>query len=225
MSFIITIDGPAGSGKSSLAKILAKKLNAFHLNTGLLYRAAALLLSKEKIADQLSTQQLEILKKIKLKPFNGQFHIVINNRNVTDLLHTEKLDRLTPQLAKKAELRKMIMKIQRSASKLAATVVDGRDCGTVVFPQADLKFFLTASPKIRAQRIARRNFGMNPTPQQIQNVEALIKLRDKEDRNRAISPLKPANDAFLIDNSQLSLEESAQIMLNKIKCKMKVDRR
>lgn len=211
---IITIDGPAGSGKSSLAKNLAKELGFIHLNTGLLYRASAkIFLDKGLISDSnltlpvLTQTDVGHLEKIHLEPQQGQFKIFVSGEDLTEMLNCVPFDSLSAVVAANCMVRQKVVLQQHAAAQKANLVIDGRDCGTVVFPDATLKFFLTASAQMRVLRVAKRNFA-NPTAEQIAVVAEQIALRDERDATRVLSPLVPAKDAIILDNSNLNAAET-----------------
>lgn len=212
---IITIDGPAGSGKSSLAKKLAKELGFIHLNTGLLYRASAkifldkgLLLASDLTLPVLTQADVDLLEEIHLEALLGQLKVFVLEQDLTDMLNCVPFDSLSAVVAANFMVRQKVVQLQRAAAQKANLVIDGRDCGTVVFPDATLKIFLTASPQMRAWRVAKRNFENNPTAEQIAVIAEQIALRDKRDATRVFSPLVPAKDAIILDNSNLNAAET-----------------
>lgn len=222
--FVITVDGPAGSGKSSLAKELARRLNACHLNSGLLYRAAAKLLCSGQLLTQPILPEIDVfikaidlnqLQRITLEPDGKQFKIVYQQQDWTTELHTKELDRGSAWLATSSVIRDFVLDQQHHAATLCNLVIDGRDCGTVVFPQATVKFFLTASSHARALRIAKRS-KQPLSADDLVKLEAAIQARDRQDQQRSISPLKPAVDAIIIDNSELDLKETVAVALKLI---------
>lgn len=227
---IVTIDGPAGSGKSSLAKALAKELGAFHLNSGLLFRAAAYIFFYEQISGgtfdegqarelvrNLTSNDLSLMDKVKLESKDGQLRAIIDGNDHTDKLTGSAFDAPSAIISPSPQVRKSVLALQHSASQLGSLVVDGRDCGSKVFPSADYKFFLTASPKIRAQRIAQRNLGGNATKQELDQIEASLIERDRQDKVRKISPLVVPEGAIELDNSDMTFEQTLEAVLNHIK--------
>lgn len=221
---IITIDGPAGSGKSSVAKALAKKLGASHLNSGLLFRAAAYLFFKEKSFDQtsraaalsLGPEELSFMDEIVLTPVDGSFSININGQVMTKTLAGQAFDAPSAAISPNQNVRQRVLELQRKAAKLSDLVIDGRDCGIKVFPNADLKVFLTASPNARAKRVAQRNFGGQVSSGQLEKIEQSIIERDHQDTTRKTSPLAPAPDAFVLDNSDLNFDQTLAVILQKL---------
>ena len=206
---IITIDGPSGVGKGTLAFSLARRLGWNVLDSGLLYRLAGYLSFK----DELKTTQeiVQFLKKSKINLITNFYEsiceIELNNKILGKELRNENIASRASELAKEAEIRNAIIKIQRNAyDSDKGLIADGRDMGTIIFPEAALKVFLQASPEVRAERRANqlKEKGMSVI---MHDLLEQIQLRDKEDMNRKISPLKPADDSLVIDTSILSIKE------------------
>ena len=206
---IITIDGPSGVGKGTLAFSLAERLGWNVLDSGLLYRLVGYLSLKEGLETSkeivlfLNNSQIKLITN-----FNeGNCEIELNEKVLGKELRNENIASRAAELAKEAEIRNSIIKIQRDAydSKIGL-IADGRDMGTIIFPEAALKVFLQASPKVRAERRANqlKEKGMSVI---MHDLLRQIQLRDKEDMNRKISPLRPADDALVIDTSNLSIKE------------------
>jgi len=212
---IITIDGPAGSGKTTVAKILAKKLNIAYLDTGAMYRGVALILGNlPKDFDRLE----EILSSLKFDlVYNGEdFSLAMNNKILGDEIRSEEIGFIASKVAKDPLVRKYLTSQQREIAKKHSLVAEGRDMGTVVFKDADFKFFLTASAKIRAKRRFEqlREMGLEADYEKILKD---IEKRDKQDSSREIAPLKPAEDALIIDTSNLNISEVVDMLLKSIK--------
>jgi cytidylate kinase len=186
----IAIDGPAASGKSSVAKALADHFGFLFLETGRMYRAVALALSRGIALDRL---RLEVTEE-------GRF--ILNGKDVTDRLHTPELDRGSSEVATRADVRERMVSLQREIAAGRDIVMEGRDIGTVVLPDAEVKFFLEASPEVRAERRARQRGETDATP-----ILEDLRRRDRRDSTRAISPLNPASDARILDTSEKSLTE------------------
>ena len=206
---IITIDGPSGVGKGTLAFLLAKRLGWNVLDSGLLYRLVGYLSLRKGLE---TTQEIvQFLNKSKIKlitNFNeGICEIELNDEILGKELRNENIASRASELAKEEEIRNAIIKIQRNAYDYEkGLIADGRDMGTIIFPEAALKVFLTASPQVRAERRANqlKERGMSVI---MHDLLDQIQQRDEEDINRKISPLKPADDSLEIDTSNLSIKE------------------
>ena len=211
---IIAIDGEASTGKSTQAKIIAEKLNINYRDSGAYYRAITLFLIRNQINPK-ETLGNDTFSKIDIsqKFEKNSFSILLNGEDVTSKIRGHKVSLNVSEYAKKPEIRKFVYNLLRKSSKLNSIVVDGRDIGTVVFPDADYKFFLFAKPEIRAQR---RHKEINDKNVKIESIEKEILRRDDIDSNRDIAPLKKAEDAFGIDVSHLSIEEVFEIISHKI---------
>ena len=212
---IIAIDGQASTGKSTQAKKLAKNLKYDYRDSGAYYRAITLYLLDNNIKFDLNISD-KILDKINIKQTyeEGQFSIYLNDHDVTDKIRGYKVSLNVSNYAKKPEIRKFVFNQLRKSSESNSLVVDGRDIGTVVFPNADFKFFLVAEPKIRAER---RHKQINDDSVKVHIIEEEIKQRDKTDSTREIAPLKKAKDAFEIDVSNLTIDQVFNKILKKIK--------
>ena len=212
---IIAIDGQASTGKSTQAKKLAENLKYDYRDSGAYYRAITLYLLDNNIKFDLNITD-KILHKINIKQTyeEGQFRIYLNDYDVTDKIRGHKVSLNVSNYAKKPEIRKFVFNQLRKSSESNSLVVDGRDIGTVVFPNADFKFFLVAEPKIRAER---RHKQINDDSVKVDIIEEEIKQRDKTDSTREIAPLKKAVDAFKIDVSNLTINEVFNKILQKIK--------
>ena len=210
---VITIDGPSASGKGALARQIASKFSINILDSGVLYRLFAYF-------DNLAIAHSEIAKKIQQEiNFNlkiDRLQILNNEKDITSELRSEDIAKTASKLSSKKEVRSLLFNIQRSFYTSKGLVADGRDMGTVVFNDAKLKIFLTASPEIRAKRryIELQNLGQEVNmPGLIADIEA----RDLKDSSRELSPLLPADDAIIIDSSDMSLEEVFSFTENIIK--------
>ena len=186
----ITIDGPAAVGKTSLGRALARHFGCLFVETGKMYRAVALGLDRG-----LNLDEIEITM-----DKDGRF--LLNGENVTDLLHTPKLDQESSRVATKPKVREKLVAIQRKIAASCNVVMEGRDIGTVVLPEAEVKIFLKANPLERAKRRANQRKGTD-----LSTTLNEILTRDVRDRTRAISPLNPARDAIIIDTDRKSLAE------------------
>lgn len=213
----IAIDGPSGSGKSSISKCLAKKLNFVNVDTGALYRSVAYYFLKNDINYDCENTVLENLKNINIKvkyKNNNQF-VFLNNKNITNDIRSDKVSMISSRISSMPCIRNYLLSLQRDIALKNNIIMDGRDIGTVVLPNADVKIFLTASPKSRAQR---RYEQLSKNYPEIKFSEVLknINKRDFDDVHRKISPLKPAEDAIIFDSSNYTFEESVNYILNLI---------
>jgi len=201
---IIAIDGPAGSGKSTTAKLLAEKLNFVYLDTGSMYRAITLFLLDNKIdyTNKKSMQTLLDKLKIDIEYNKGVFSIFLNKRNVSQLIRNSRIDCSVSNISKIKAVRQKMIEIQRSFSKNQNIVIEGRDIASNVFPNADYKFFINADIKIRAKRRLEQNPSNSITL--LQMIEE-IKKRDEIDSNRLIAPLLKVDEAIEIDTTNLSI--------------------
>ena len=207
---IITIDGPVGSGKGSLAVMLARHLNFHLLDSGALYRVLALAITKHgvNVDDEASIQKIAVDLNVsfKEKVIGEPAAIILDNQDVSYEIRQEECGSLASVISAYPAVRAALMGRQREFLKSPGLVADGRDMGTVVFPDADIKFFLTATQEIRALRRSKqlqdKHCSVNLT-----SLLDEIKSRDDRDINRLISPLKPANDAIVIDSSAMTINQ------------------
>ncbi len=216
---IITIDGPSGVGKGTLAFSLAEKLNWNVLDSGLLYRLIGYLSLEERV--ETTHEIVLFLEKSKIQLLTnfeeGICEIKLNDKVLGKELRNENIASRASELAKEEEIRNAIIKIQRSAyDPKKGLIADGRDMGTIIFPEAVLKIFLQASPEVRAERRANqlKEKGMSVI---MHDLLELIQQRDEEDINRKISPLKPADDSLIIDTSNLSIQEVEEKVMERYK--------
>ena len=214
---IIAVDGPAGSGKSAIAKKLSSILNLKYVETGALYRAIAYYILKNNIQNYENFSFLRNLK-VDQKFINGNARTFLNGEDITDLIRNEDVGNLASIISKYKEVRDFLIDLQRELAKDGA-IVEGRDIGTVVFPYADYKFFITASIEERAKR---RYEQLKDSGISYKEVLENIKLRDKFDIEREISPLKISREAFVIDTTDLSEDEVISKILEIINKKLKI---
>jgi len=212
---IIAIDGQASTGKSTQAKKIADHLGFNYRDSGAYYRAITLYLLNSNVNHNLKISQ-EILNQIIIKQdySEGNFRIFLNDDNVTNKIRGHKVSLSVSNYAKKSEIRKFVFDQLRNSAESNSIVVDGRDIGTVVFPDANFKFFLIAEPRIRAER---RHKQIDDDSVKVDIIEEEIKVRDKTDSTREIAPLRKADDAFKIDVSDLTIDEVFNKILQKIK--------
>lgn len=208
MSFNIAIDGPAGAGKSTIAKQLAKKLGYIYVDTGAMYRAISLYLIRKNIAaddvDGIKSVLDDI--NIKLEYDNGTQVVMLNGENVNGLIRTEEVGAMTSASSKNACVREKLVELQRAIAAEKDVIMDGRDIGTCVLPNANLKIYLTASSKTRAER-RWKEYQEKGIECDINKIEEDIIARDNQDMTREVSPLKQADDAVLVDSSDMTIDE------------------
>ncbi|MBT8490245.1 MAG: (d)CMP kinase [Deltaproteobacteria bacterium] len=210
---IITVDGPAAAGKSTVSKILSQRISYMYLDTGALYRACAYKVSECGILsdDERSLSELCDKMRVSLKRVDGDMRILVDGEDMTQKIRTEQIGFLASKISAIPAVREALLSLQRKAGEKGGVIAEGRDMGTVVFPYADLKFFLDADVRERAQRryleILER--GDNTDYEEIRM--RLVK-RDQQDMTREISPLKQTDDSILIDTTILSVEEVVEKM-------------
>lgn len=216
---IIAIDGPSGAGKSTLGKMLAKKLNLLYLDTGAMYRAVGLAVSENNVSfdDQAKVAEIARKSEIKLVGEPENLQIFLNGRDVSADIRINEVGQAASIVSTISEVRKILVEHQRTLGESSknGAVLDGRDIGSVVFPKADVKFFLTAKPEARA----RRRFEEDSAKQRATSYEQTffeIKQRDERDVSREDSPLVIAEDAIVIDTSEMDLSEVFEQMLKTI---------
>ena len=218
MSKNIAIDGPAGAGKSTIAKLIAKKLGYIYVDTGAMYRAMALYLLREKIDKNDIESIEESCKKaeITIAFENGEQVVLLNGENVNGFIRTEEVGNMASVSSANAKVREKLVSLQQELAKKTDVVMDGRDIGTVVLPDAYLKIFLTASPEVRA----KRRFDELTAKGTACDLEEILKDiidRDNRDMTRENSPLKQAEDAILVDSSYMSIDEVADKVVSLLK--------
>ena len=214
MSYNIAIDGPAGAGKSTIAKAVAKKLGFIYVDTGAMYRAMALFMIKEGVDPNDSE---EISRKCKSADItiayeNGEQQVYLNGENVTSFLRTEEVGNMASVTSAQPAVREKLMELQKALASKADCIMDGRDIGTSVLPDAQVKVYLTASSQVRAQR----RFDELTAKGEIcdlDKIKADIEDRDYRDMNREHSPLRQAQDAVLVDSSDMTVEEVIDCIL------------
>lgn len=216
-NIIIAIDGPAGSGKSSTAKLVAKKLGFVHIDTGAMYRAITKLAMDKNIPAVYSPSIDKILQNIEFNYVNldNKLLLTLNGKIVGNEIRTQKVSNNVSAFCTISAIREKMVEFQREVAIKNSIVMEGRDIGTVVFPNADYKFFITASIKVRAQR-RMLELKEKGNSYDIITLENEIANRDKMDSERKISPLKKAEDAIEVDTTDLTLEEQSIFIVNKI---------
>lgn len=215
----IAIDGPAGAGKSSIAKALSKRLGYIYIDTGAMYRAVALFFVENDVSDGTDSRIESLLDKleISIKYEDGAQKVILNGEDVTDKLRLEEIGKLASKFSAIGSVREKLVALQRKLAQKENVVMDGRDIGTVVLPNADLKIYLSASSKVRAKRRYLELLEKGQTDLDINEIEDEIIKRDEADMNREISPLKQADDAYYLDSSDMTLEEVVSKILSMVK--------
>lgn len=207
-NYNIAIDGPAGAGKSTIAKIVAKKLEYIYVDTGAMYRAMGIYMLNSGISveDEESVSKACKDVKITIEYIKGEQQVILNGDNVTGTIRTEDAGKLASAVAKYSAVRAKMVELQKSLAASSNVIMDGRDIGSVVLPNADLKIYLTASSGERALR-RWKELEEKGIPSDLNEIETDIIKRDQQDMNRKISPLCQAEDAVLLDTSDLTIDE------------------
>ncbi|WP_448820888.1 (d)CMP kinase [Cetobacterium sp.] len=216
-NYIIALDGPAGSGKSTIAKIIAKNFNLTYLDTGAMYRMVALYILENNIDFNNVTAVEKILDSIQVDIVDNKF--ILNGKDVSLEIRTPEVTKIVSPVSAIKAVRVKLVDLQRKISKGKKVILDGRDIGTVVFPNADLKIFLIASPEERAKRRVK-DYASKGISENFETVLKDIIERDHSDSTREESPLKKAEDAIEVDTSSLNIAESVQVISNLIKEKI-----
>lgn len=218
MAFNIAIDGPAGAGKSTIAKQVAKELSYMYIDTGAMYRAMALYFIRERISSDDEAAISRACEKINISVSNedGEQQVYLNGKNVNKLIRTEEVGNMTSRISVYEKVRAKLVQLQREIAASTDMIMDGRDIGTCVLPDAQVKIYLTASVETRGQRrfLELRDRGEICS---LKEICEDIRRRDYRDMNRDISPLKQAEDAVLIDSSEMTIEEVVEQILELVK--------
>lgn len=222
MNIAIAIDGPAGAGKSTIAKMAAKELSFIYVDTGALYRAIGLCAKQNDIGSKDVDKILEMLKTIKVElAFNDNKEqiVLLNGEDVSSLIRTPEISMYASDVSAIPEVRAFLLDLQRNMAKTNNIIMDGRDIGTVVLPDAKVKIFLTASSEVRAKRRYDELIekGMDV---KYEDVLSDVITRDYNDSHRETAPLKPAEDSVLVDTSGLDLEQSVEKLISIMKERM-----
>ncbi len=215
MSLNIAIDGPAGAGKSTIAKKIAKKLSYIYVDTGAMYRAMALYFIRNKI----TPDNIEMINQkckdadITIEYLNGEQIVLLNGENVNGFIRSEEVGNMASATSVNPNVRKKLVELQQKLASLNDVVMDGRDIGTCVLPDAKVKIYLTASSKVRAERrfleLSEKGIAAD-----LKKIEADIIERDERDMTRSISPLRKADDAILVDSSIMNINQVVDHILN-----------
>lgn len=213
MSYSIAIDGPAGAGKSTIAKSIAKKLNFIYVDTGAMYRAMGLYFLRQGVTDEAVMEERCKEAAITIRYEDGEQQVILNGENVNVFIRKEEVGKMASIVAKLKAVRYQLVELQRELAKTADVIMDGRDIGTYVLPDAQVKIYLTASVEVRANRrfLELKEKGMSCDFDQI---EADIIARDEQDMNREFAPLKQANDAILVDSSEMSKDDVVEKVIS-----------
>ena len=214
MSYVITIDGPAGAGKSSVAKDVARELGINYLDTGAIYRAIALILYESEVPAVDDYIMREALSDIKIELRNKS--VLVNDFDVTGEIRTPLVDELASIYSAVPSVRKALLSLQKEQEKHGSIIAEGRDVGSVVFPGAGAKFFLTASPEARAKRRYTERVAKGKPADYDEILSAIIE-RDRNDSTREVSPLTIPEGAIIVDTSDMTEEEAVKFILAKVK--------
>lgn len=220
MNRIITVDGPAGAGKSTVSRLLAKKLDLPYLDTGAMYRAVALEAKRKRIDISDGKALYKMCKGLDLSfaPDGDNANVYIGEEDISSKIREPEMDMLSSRISAIKEVREAMTELQRKTGIAGRLVAEGRDMGTVVFPDADYKLFITASPEVRAERRYAERVKRGESVLKGE-VEAELKIRDEQDKTRPIAPLRPAEDAIIIDTTTLGIEQVVEEILMKLHLK------
>ena len=217
---VIAIDGFSSTGKSSISKKIAKKLDLIHIDTGALYRGVTFFALENCLNDQQEIDIKSLFSKLndihlEFRPNHQVLELYLNGKNINKEIRELRVSNNVSIVAKQPEIRDFLLDFQRNLATKGGVIMDGRDIGTVILPNADYKFFITASPEERAKRrhLELQNSGVDISREEVYEN---LKTRDKIDSERAVAPLKKADDAILIDNTLLNKEETIALILSHI---------
>jgi CMP/dCMP kinase len=216
---IVAIDGPAGAGKSTLARRVAAKLGFVYINTGAIYRAVALWAVRLAVSTSDMHRLEQLAKEAKIELTTGEPRVLLNDEDVTEAIREPDIALAASQVSAVPAVRRALLSVQRAMAEKTSVVMEGRDIGSVVFPQAQVKIFLDADPGERARRRALelQNAG---SPANVESVAGEMQQRDQRDRTRSEAPLVQAPDAELVDTTGLSLEEVEEVILRLIRARI-----
>lgn len=213
MSFVVAIDGPAGSGKGTVTKKVGEKIGLINIDTGAMYRCVTVYMLKNNIQLNGKQEIEKMLQKINIefKTENNIEKVYLNNEDVTKMIRTKEVNELVSQVSHIVEIRENITNLSRKVAEGKKVIMEGRDIGTNVFPNAEVKIYLDATPEERANRRMKQNIEKG-IESSYQEVLENIKFRDNNDKTSAVAPLKQAEDAIYLDSTNLTIEE----VVNKI---------
>ena len=213
---LITIDGPAGAGKTTVSRALADRLGYRYIDTGALYRGVALAVKTEAVDPQSDADLKQLCNELDLAFVLTEdgLRLISNGQDISDRIRTPEITMLASTVSARPVVREYLLDLQKNMGNEKAAVFEGRDMGTVVFPAADVKFFLDASTSKRAER--RFDELKSKSSQTLDEVERDIQQRDQNDRTREVAPLKPARDAIIIDSTNLTIEQVVELMVSHI---------
>ncbi len=219
----IAIDGPAGAGKSTIAKAVAKQLEYIYVDTGALYRSIALNAINNGTNTDNEAEINELLSntKVEIKFIDGEQRVFLNSQDVSDKIRTTEVSMMASKVSAIAAVRDFLLELQRGLARENNVIMDGRDIGTVVLPQAQVKIFLTASAQCRAKRRYKDYLAAGNTQESYEQILADIQQRDYNDSHRAVAPLKPAEDSVIVDTSDDTLEQSVEKITAVVNSKIK----
>ena len=220
--YSVAIDGPSGAGKSSVAKAIAKQLNILYVDTGAIYRTIGLEICRRGLDPKSKADVLPVLLGLDIRMAygdDGLQHMLLNGEDVTAEIRKPEISLYASDVSAMAEVREFLMEMQRNMARKNCVVMDGRDIGTIVLPDADVKIFLTASTQERARRryLELQKKGMEKPYEEIL---AEQEIRDYNDTHRAVAPLKPADDSVIVDTTELDFEQSKEKILSVIREKL-----
>ena len=218
MNPIITIDGPSGSGKSTVSRLLARKLNLLYLDTGAMYRAVALQAKRSgtDLSNRDELRKLCMNLDLSFKTDGGDIKLYLRKEDISLTIRSPEMDMLSSKISAIKEVRLAMTELQRQIGKKGGLVAEGRDMGTVVFQNADYKFFITATPEVRAERRYRERINRGESISR-EEVERALRERDHQDKTRTIAPLRPAKDANIIDTISLTPDQVVEKILSFMK--------
>lgn len=215
MGYNVAIDGPAGAGKSTIAKLVAKKKGYIYVDTGAMYRGLAVHFLDRGIEPENRAGIIEAVKEadVSIQYENGIQQVYLNGKNITERLRSEEVGRMASLTAPVPEVRAKLLELQKNLAREQDVIMDGRDIGTCVLPDADVKVFLTASARKRAKRRYDELTGKG-IECDLATIELDIRKRDEQDSTRELAPLKQAEDAVLVDSSDMTIEEVADAIIS-----------